>query len=103
MKLLPILGTLIVVGLSSTPAFALYCSDDGPSATVEFSGGIGGNLGFSTDDDTQDQFDIARLRDVGVHANSVERWNGCIRAYVDNGTGGQTMEFYDPATLRRLQ
>lgn len=103
MKLIPILGTLIVVGLTSTPAFALFCSDDGPSAGIDFQVSSGNGLFKSTDDSAQQQFDIARLRDIGVYANSVERWNGCIRAFVPNGSGGQSMEFYDPATLRRLQ
>ncbi|MET3900592.1 hypothetical protein ABIB57_004558 [Devosia sp. UYZn731] len=102
MKLLPILGTLVVVGMTSTPAFALFCTDEGPSAGIDYEFNSGG--GFRIDDsDFQKDFDISRLRDIGVYAKSVERWNGCIRAFVDNGNGGQTMEFYDPATLRRLQ
>jgi hypothetical protein len=93
---------MIVVGLTSTPAFALFCSDEGPSAGVDFDFSVGTGF-FTSESDLQKDFDIARLRDIGVYANSVERWNGCIRAFVDNGNGGQTMEFYDPATLRRLQ
>lgn len=102
MKLLPILGTLVVVGLTSTPAFALFCADDGPSVGIDNEFSLGGHFRI-TDSDFQKDFDIARLREVGVYARSVERWNGCIRAYVDNGNGGETMRFYDPVTLRQVQ
>ncbi len=101
MKLLPILGTLVVVGLTSTPAFALFCTDEGPSAGITYEFRTGGRI--RTDHQAQERMDMSRLREIGVYANSVERWNGCMRAFVDNGSGGQSMEFYDPATLRRLQ
>lgn len=103
MRLPPILATLIIVGLTSTPAFALFCADNGPELGFEFEIGNSRDPFLRRDDDLQKQSDLRRLRSVGVYANSVERWNGCIRAYVPNGSGGESMEFYDPATLQRLQ
>jgi hypothetical protein len=102
MKLMLTLGALVVVGLTSTPAFALFCADHGPSVGFEFEFSNGRSV-QRRDLDAQRELDMQRLRSVGVYANSVERWNGCIRAYVDNGSGGEAMEFYDPRTLQRLQ
>ena len=102
MKLIPTLGALVVVGLTSTPAFALFCTNEGPDAGFTISSNSDGKR-FRQDPDLQKEFDLQRLREVGVYANSVERWNGCLRAFVPSSTGGETMQFYDPATLRRLQ
>jgi hypothetical protein len=103
MKLLPILATLVVVGLTSTPAFALFCANEGPEVgfDVEVTNSHGSFL--RKDSQLQKEMDLQRLRSVGVDANSVERWNGCLQAFVRTASGGESMEFYDPATLRRLQ
>jgi hypothetical protein len=103
MKLLPIMGMLVVIGLTGTPAFAFYCADDGPSAGVDMDVGDAFDNFFRRGNEDQQNMDMARLHSVGVYPNSVERWSGCIRAYMPNGTGGEIMEFYDPATLKRIQ
>ena len=102
MKLLPTLGALVVVGMTSSPGFALFCTNDGPSVGFSFETNNGRNR-LGRDESLQKEFDLQRLRQAGVNASSVERWNGCLRAFVANPGGGETMQFYDPATLRRLQ
>lgn len=103
MKLLPILGTVVLLGMSSTPAFAVFCSTYGPDATFDFDDDDSGSQLQPDNDRAQKELDLQRLRSAGVDANSVERWNGCLRAFVANPGGGESMEFYDPSTLRRLQ
>jgi len=101
MKLIPSLAAIAIVGaISTTPAFALFCSNSGPSAAFEITTGNGF---FKHDAYAQNEFDLQRLRRIGVEATSVERWNGCLRAFVRTASGGSTMEFYDPGTLRRVQ
>jgi hypothetical protein len=101
MKLVPILGAVLVMGLTSSPAFALFCANEGPSAGFSMDMDNRGKL--RRDNEFQKEFDLMRLREAGVNASSVERWNGCLRAFVPRPGGGEAMEFYDPATLRRLQ
>ena len=104
MKLAPALAALLVVGFTSvTPAFALFCSDQGPSVGFSLEDRRGDLIFKRSNNDQQNQFDLMRLRRAGVDAASVERWNGCLRAFVRNGGGGQSMQFYDPRTLQRLQ
>lgn len=102
MKLKPILCALVVLGATTSPSFALYCSNSGPSAGViiEFRNG---KTVHQTDTEGQAELDRQRLRAIGVDARSVERWAGCMRAFVAQPGGGETMEFYDPGTLQRLQ
>ncbi|HEY0032550.1 MAG TPA: hypothetical protein VGB81_04735 [Devosia sp.] len=94
----------ILTGLVAvpTPAWALFCTNEGPIAPMTFVEEDGESV-LRTDVELQDRMDTQRLRDIGVPARSVERWNGCMRAFVETADGGQVMEFYDPATLRRLQ
>lgn len=85
---------------AATPAFALFCQDDRSGVTITF----GNNL-FGTDqsEDDLNEFDLIQLRQQGVDATSVERWNGCIRAFVRKPEGGEEMQFFDPNTYRRVQ
>jgi hypothetical protein len=89
-----------IVGLGSAPALALSCYGAGSRPSVSF--GIEFRFGDITEQD-EANFDLMRLRRVGVDATSVEYWNGCIRAWVrsDNGVG-EHMEFYHPRTLERV-
>ncbi|WP_240233497.1 hypothetical protein [Devosia lacusdianchii] len=99
---LAMMATMAALVALPTPAWALFCSNEGPSAgyiVVEDNG----KSRMVKDVEGQARLDKQRLREVGVVATSTERWNGCIRAYVTQPEGGQVMEFYDPATLRRLQ
>lgn len=101
MKLLPSLAAVAVVVLTSSPAFALFCVDEGPS--VSFGMEIGNDGRPRRDAQLQRDFDLTRLRQAGVNATSVERWNGCLRAFVQQPDGTTRMEFYQPRTLGRIQ
>lgn len=102
MKLIPSLAIIAVLGVTSvTPAFALFCVNEGPG--VGFSVDISrGGIFNRSNNQQQNDFDLMRLRRAGVDATAVERWNGCLRAFVRTGSG-ETMQFYDPQSLQRLQ
>jgi hypothetical protein len=59
--------------------------------------GFGFTLGDDYTEDEQSQFDLMRLRRAGVDTDRVERWNGCLRAFVEGG-----MRFFDPETLEEV-
>jgi hypothetical protein len=83
-----------LIALPAVPAYAAvtYCPDSR----------IGLNYaGYSEDDILDYQLDQLRLR--GVDATRVEKWNGCLRAFVRQPGGGEIMEFYDPHSYRRVQ
>jgi hypothetical protein len=42
------------------------------------------------------------LNQQGVDATRVEKWNGCLRAFVRQPGGGEIMQFFDPQTLRQV-
>lgn len=50
----------------------------------------------------RNRLDLMELRRRGVDASGVDRWNGCIRAYVRLPGGGSRMEFYDPDTYQQV-
>ena len=100
MKRIPVFAAVALAGLLSTsPAFALFCTNSGPGLGFEFTLG---SKGLKPNPNAQEDFDLMRLRRAGVDATMVERWNGCLRAFVRTGNGIR-MQFYDPATLNRLQ
>lgn len=45
---------------------------------------------------------IANLRAKGVNASRVESLGGCIRAYVTDANGAETMAYYHPDTLEPI-
>jgi hypothetical protein len=97
-----VLGALAMALSLPTQAWAVFCTYDGPTAGYVAKYEDGERV-LVPDTDAQAEMDLQRLRQIGVPATSVERWNGCLRAFVQQPTGGETMEFYDPASLRRLQ
>ena len=99
---LALAGILTALVAFPTPAWALFCVNEGPLAPKTFVEEDGRSV-LRTDYELQDRMDTRRLREIGVPARSVERWNGCLRAFVETADGGQIMEYYDPVTLRRLQ
>ncbi len=99
---LAVAGVLAALVAFPTPAWAIFCTNEGPTAPKTFVE-EGGRSVLRVDEELQDRMDTQRLREIGVPARSVERWNGCMRAFVETADGGQIMEFYDPVTLRRLQ
>lgn len=104
MKLVKIavLGLLAGTIALPTQAWAVFCSYEGPTAgyITKYENGEAIEV---PDTEAQAEMDLRRLREVGVPAVSVERWSGCLRAFVQQSDGGQSMELYDPATLARVQ
>jgi len=103
------LRVLIPAGLllaMSGPAFAVsYCYDDRSSVDFSFSTNALDEFGrpSNLDEELQNMADLRELQSRGVDATSVEDWNGCIRAFVRQPSGGEIMEYYDPNTFERLQ
>lgn len=93
------MGLVAAMVVAPMPAWAAMCLNEGPMVpqTVDNEGNL------ETDTEAQAFMDRQRLRAAGVPATSVERWNGCLRAYVELPDGTRAMEIYDPASLRRLQ
>lgn len=100
MKLL-FAGAFTALIVLPTPAWAIFCSAEGyvPKTFVEQDG----RSVLRTDVELLNQMDTKRLREIGVQARSVERWNGCMRAFVTTPDGRNIMEFYDPLTLKKLR
>lgn len=95
-RLIPVLGLSII--LAAPAAAAPYCSGDAPGRLSSFGLTIGGTYTV----EEQASFDMMRLRQMGVDATRVERWNGCIRAFVRKPGGGEEMQFFEPGTYRQV-
>lgn len=96
-QLAPTIGFVLL--LTGTTMAAPFCDGAFESGQVEFGFSIGGKM--STED--RDNFDLMHLRQRGVDATRVERWNGCIRAFVRKAEGnGETMRFFEPGTYREV-
>lgn len=91
------LAALGLTLLATLPAHALYCTDD-RGVVVNF----GVHIGEAYTESELNEFDLMELRQRGVDATGVERWNGCIRAFVRTPTG-EEMQFFDPNSFRRVQ
>ncbi|WDR06652.1 hypothetical protein PSQ90_04095 [Devosia rhodophyticola] len=90
---------VLALAVFSVPAMATpFCNDDRGGVSITF--GVGGPRSSSEFD--QNQLDLMQLRRMGVDASSVERWNGCLRAFVRSPSGGEIMEYYDPNTFRQV-
>lgn len=93
-----ILTAVVLVATMSSPAWALICDGGTTGANISGKWSFGGMR-----QEDQNNFDLMRLRQEGVDATSVERWNGCIRAFVRKPGGGETMQYFDPHNFRRVQ
>ncbi len=52
----------------------------------------------------RDEFALeAALLDRGVATERLEEWGGYVRAWVPNGAGGTSMQFFDPDTLQQVE
>jgi hypothetical protein len=76
------LATVATVSLAAFPAFA----------DSEIFG--------SGDQDLAKASIVAQLRQDGVNANSVDEWDGYVRAYVTLDDGHQVMRFFEPGSLK---
>lgn len=84
--------------VATAPAQAAFCTDD-RGVVVTF----GVHLGEPYTEQELNELDLMRLRQEGVDATRVERWNGCIRAFVRKPEGGEEMQFFNPNTFERVQ
>ncbi len=85
--------------LAAGPALAApFCYGGPPGIHFRLNLQFGGEYTESE----QARFDLMALRQLGVDATRVERWNGCLRAFVRKENGHEAMEFYDPSTLERV-
>lgn len=97
----PIILALVMMPLSAAVATAApFCT--GASEDTSFRISSGFSIGGKLTDDQRNEFDMMRLRQMGVDATRVERWNGCIRAFVRKPTGGEEMQFFEPGTYERV-
>jgi len=100
MKPKRLMATAILLLFGGTVAQAApFCTDMRPGFHLEFGFSTGGGQVSESD---ENRFDLMELRRRGVDATRVERWNGCIRAFVRQPGGGERMEFYDPNTFRQV-
>ena len=97
------LATVLLLGAFSTPAFAVpFCTSlNIPESGISVRMGI--SIGAPTTEQDIVDSAIMKLKRQGVAATSGDIWNGCIRVWVRLPGGGSTMEFYDPASLRRVE
>jgi hypothetical protein len=99
MTLKRLLATAAVLVATGTAVQAApFCTDMRSGVRIEF----GFSFGQVFTESEQNDFDLMELRRRGVDATRVERWNGCIRAFVRQPGGGERMEFYDPNTFEQV-
>lgn len=85
----------------ASPAVAVgFCIDNTEGGSIKF--GIGVHVGEPYTEAEQAVFDQMELRRRGVDATRVERWNGCIRAWVRQPNGFEIMQYFDPNSFRQL-
>jgi hypothetical protein len=88
----------LLLALSAPTLAAPFCTDDGPGLHISTGLSFGGKF---TDEERND-FDQMNLRRMGIDVTRVERWNGCIRAFVTKPTGGEEMQFFHPRSYKRV-
>jgi hypothetical protein len=93
-----LVGGLVLA--STAPALAIpgFCVDRSDGLRVEFGFHYG-----DYDEDDELAFDLHQLRRRGVDATRVEKWSGCLRAFVRQPNGHEIMELYDPNTYERVE
>jgi len=98
MMLRSIASALIVLALCGTAqASTAQCLVPRPGVSISF----GATLGESFSESDQNQFNLMRLRRMGVDATRAEMWGGCIRAYVRTPSG-EEMQFFHPQSFERV-
>ncbi|OYW98491.1 MAG: hypothetical protein B7Z15_22075 [Rhizobiales bacterium 32-66-8] len=92
------LFALALLAAAAAPVQAAFCNDDSGGVVVTF----GFQIGEPYTEQERNDFDLMELRREGIDATRVERWNGCIRAFVRKPEGGEEMQFFDPKTFERV-
>ena len=85
---------------SATQASSAQCLVSRPGVSVTFGVTIG--IGGEFSESEQNEFNLMRLRQMGVDASRAEMWGGCIRAFVPKPGGGEEMQFFHPDTFERV-
>jgi hypothetical protein len=92
--------------LLATPAFAISCDNSSDGIRFGFSGNLtisgGIHIGEPYTEEELNTFDQMALRRRGIEATRVERWNGCLRAWVKGENGREQQQFFDPTNYDRL-
>lgn len=91
-------ATLLCAFATGAAYAAPFCVHDSPGFEMSF----GLSIGEKYSDDDRNEFDLMHLRQAGVDATRVERWNGCIRAFVRKPGGGEEMQFFQPGSYQRV-
>ena len=94
-RIAPALFAGLLCGLAAAPAVAAnncFSAATGPSISFGF------HYGRPFTEEEKNAFVQMHLRRIGVNAIQVERWAGCYRAYVKDGSGIH-MEFFNAETL----
>lgn len=98
-----LLAVPFVLALSG-PALALSCQDNTDGFRIGLNGQISGgfHIGEPYTEEELNAFDQMALQRRGVDATRVERWNGCLRAWVRDADGRERQQFFDPFSYDRL-
>ena len=88
----------------ASPAMAVgFCNDhSGGFSIVNGKVTAGFHIGEEYTEEEQGLLDQIQLRRMGVEATRVERWNGCLRAWVKGDDGSEHQQFFDPNNYDRL-
>jgi hypothetical protein len=88
----------------STPALAISCEDHSDGFGIGISGHVsaGFHIGEPYTEEELNLFDQMALQRRGIEATRVERWNGCLRAWVKGADGRERQQFFDPNSYDRL-
>ncbi len=96
MKLLPI--ALAAIALATPALSRERC--DGPERTPGVHVTWGFQIGSNYTADEQERFDKMDLRQKGINARTARRTSdGCIEAWVPDGSGGFDTMYFDEDTL----
>lgn len=96
-KLMSVFALALLV---ATPATAApFCTGGDWGSGIRIQGSI--RIG-KMDSEDRDALNLMRLRRAGIDATRAEEWNGCIRAFVRQASGGEIMQFFDPTTLEQV-
>lgn len=102
-----LLGTiaLLTIAGAAAPALAVpYCTDR--NTMLSFDAHISTGFGFGgprSREEVEMQDYAMKLRRRGVDVTSVDKWNGCLQAFVRGYDGKITMQFFDPNTLEPVE
>lgn len=93
--------TVSIVALVAALAASGFVVGPSVAATPTFAGACDG--GRQNEDVAKNPDRYADLlRGEGYDVSGVTEWGGCIRAFMTDASGHQSMMFFDPLTLKEL-